>query len=262
MAENEQLESNQEELQGRPRLHQLMQQMNPDKQYPEDGDDDINDMLALHEKHAGTSQRLAEGIKAHPGFAHVVGSLLEGKHPMHAVVAHYGKDVMAMNPESEEFAELMKADDEHTRMLEAEAKKEEENEKGKAEHMGKLAKAGEILEAFAKEKNMDEKATAEFMGKVQDEIVTPILEIQYTPDFFEAAYKWVNHDDHVEEAQEQGLQAGRAAGKNERIVAKTKDLSDGIPALKSGGADLNQGESETYQPDFWERNKPQPLKKH
>lgn len=243
------------ELKGRARLRAMAQKLYPDKQYADDSEDDIDDMVDAHEKHAATSQRLAEGIKAHPGFASVIGSLVEGKHPMHAVVAHYGKDIMGLDPESEEFAQILAADDEHTRKMEEIAMKEAESKSGEEEHQKKLSDAGKVLEEFATSKGWDEAATTEFLNKVQEQIVTPILELTYTPEFFEAADKWVNHDEHVDDAQKQGMDAGIAAGKTQKIIAKEQQLGDGIPALRGGGAVAPKEKKPQGEMDFWAKAK-------
>jgi hypothetical protein len=230
----------------RDRLRQKMQAINPQKDYGS-GDDDINDMLDLHDKHEAAANKLAEGIKKYPAMAGVFGSMAEGKHPLHAIVSGFGKDVMDMDPESEEFANIVKSQDEYSR-------KQEDLGKSDKEFHKNMEESGKVFQEFAESKQMDDKAFSDWFQKFYEYFGVPILSGAYNLEVLQKADDAMNHDDHVAQAQQDGIQAGVVATKNAKIIAKNKDMGgDNIPSLHGSPApSIKQPEAEG-KGDIWDK---------
>lgn len=244
--EEEKLEVIAEEqpLKGRALMRRKLSEMHPDQygddyQWPDEEDTDIeaymeyaNGLGERNKSMTEVSQRLADGIKKNPAMADVFLEIIEGRNPMSAIVRAYGKDMLSMDPDSEDFKEIVAAEDERARKM---AEDMERTAKSDEEFQDNLDASNAVFEEFAKEKGMDENAFKEFFQSVYDLFATPIFQGLYTKDFLERVYKAINYDGDIEQA----IEAGEVQGKNAKIVeGKKRKVGDGIPSFQGSGAQV------------------------
>ncbi|MDR1153535.1 MAG: hypothetical protein LBL04_02395 [Bacteroidales bacterium] len=229
-----------EALKGRARMRQLLSEVHPEKQYADDSEEDMDDFLAQYDELSGkhgklkeSSERIAEAIRSNPKVAMMFQDIIEKRNPLKSIVGTYGKSVLEMDPESEEFGEIVAAEDEHARMQAEEAERSAQKD---AEFQQNLADSEAAFQAFAQEKGMDEKGFGDFFNAFYGMFAAPVFEGVYTKDLLDAAYRALNYDQDVQDAEK----AGEVKAKNAKIVAMKKEqVGDGLPGLQ-GSSDLKE----------------------
>jgi hypothetical protein len=253
--DNNQENKEKEALKGRARMRQLLSETYPEKQYADDSEEDMDDFLARYDELNGKhgklkelSDRIAEAIRSNPKVAMMFQDIIEKRNPMKSVVSAYGKDVLEMDPESEEFGEIVASQDEHARMQAEEAERSAQKD---AEFQQNLAGSEAAFQAFAQEKGMDEKAFGDFFNAFYGMFAAPVFEGVYTKDLLDAAYRALNYEQDVQDAGK----AGEVKARNAKIVAMKKEqVGDGLPGLQGSPAAEAKEKSPSRMPgrrDIW-----------
>lgn len=223
---------------GREAMLARLKEFNPDSEYGDD-DDAIDAFLTMHgdvdkERNdlRGISDKIAESIKANPQNSAIMEALMSGENLVPYLVKMYGKDMMSLDPDSDEFQEIVKAEEERAKN---EADSFNRTAEQDAQFEKNIAASDAVFTEFAEANGMDEKGFEDFMGWFYETFAKPMFEGIYTMDTMNAAFEAYNYKDDVN----QSLEAGKAAGRTEKIHASRKQtVGDGIPtvAASSGKA--------------------------
>lgn len=235
----------------RERLRNYMKSKKPDTVYNDDDTDDtdLNDMLdytsALDEKHTQMTQsnkRLAEAINRDPAVGAFLAAIVEGKSPSYAAARYLGRDFLEADPDSDEFAEIVKAEEERQADVERTRKQQQEFDTN-------LEKSETAFDNFARENGMDETAFEAFFKEVYAVLLNPIMAGNYTPEVLDRLKKAMDYDAAVADAE----QVGRAAARNEKIITKRfgGDEATAMPSLAGkvrNSVDTPSGVNDLYIP--------------
>ncbi|MDR1883070.1 MAG: hypothetical protein LBR26_09880 [Prevotella sp.] len=219
-------------LKGRARLMDYLKSNSPDMSFESD-DDAIDHILDQYGRVNDTSNSLAEGVRKNPRNAALIQSIMGGKNIVPEIVKMYGKSALELDPDSEEFQEIVKAEDER---IKEEADKFERTAKQQQEFDDNTRASEAVFQEFAEKNGMDDTQFMEFMQWAYDTIYAPAFSGIYSMDGLEALKKAYDYDADVDSA----IQAGEAKGRTQKIVEKIRSENgggDGIPTLSaSGGA--------------------------
>jgi hypothetical protein len=131
------------------------------------------------------------------------------------------------------------------------AEEAERSARKDAEFQENLAASEAEFQAFAQEKGMDEKGFGDFFNAFYGMFAAPVFEGVYTKDLLDAAYRAMNYDQDVLDAEK----AGEVKAKNAKIVAlKREQVGDGLPGLQGSPAAESKEKSSSRLPgrrDIW-----------
>lgn len=222
-------------LKGVARLKDYLANNNSDASF-EQNDDMIDYLLDRYNGLQGTSNKIAEGIKANPRNAALIEAIMSGDNMYPHVAKIYGKSIRELDPESDEFKAIIEAE-------EAKIKEDQEafdrSAQSEKEFNDNLDKSGAIFEEFAKNNNLDEAQFSDILKWAYETIYKPAFIGLYTVEGLEALKKAYDYDNDMDTA----LEAGEAKGRTQKIRAESGDgVGDGIPSLggSSGKAILSK----------------------
>ncbi|GHT42189.1 hypothetical protein AGMMS49965_13220 [Bacteroidia bacterium] len=222
-------------LKGRARMRSMLKEKFPEKEYADDGEDDIDDFIAGHEelrgnhdKLKGLNERLGEGVNKNPHIAALINAFLDGEDankPMARIIASL-KDGFT----EDDIAEALKETEAEAReKLDAEARTKQQ----KDEFDANIAASSEELKAFQEEEGMNDEEYNKFYEDFLTNFLLPISIGKITKQTLQQAKKAMTFDNEVASA----LAAGKVAGANDKIKSGKKNtVSDGLPNLGGGGA--------------------------
>lgn len=232
----------------RQRMRQYLLQKNPDAQYDDENETDIDDMMTYtsqldkkHSKMTEANKRLAEAINRDPAVGAFIAAITSGKSPSYAAARYLGRDFLSADPDSDDYNEIVKAEAERQEEIDRTRKQQEEFD-------ANLEKSEVNFEAFAKENGMDEKAFEKYFQDVYHVLLNPIMAGDYTPEVLQRLKKAIDYDVAVADAEA----AGRAAGRNEKILAQKfgTDKENIMPSLagKTRNNDIPDREQSVFIP--------------
>lgn len=164
--------------------------------------------------------RLTDAMRKEPRFAQALLDVANGKRGAHAALARYfGKDFLTAGEGTPEYDEIMAAEDERLKEMEASAK-------AKEEYAANYEASIPVIEAFCKEKGYD---FDDFRDRIWTEVALPIMEGRYTQEFLTLLDKAMTYDKDVQDA----MVAGEVKGRNANINSLRRNRE--IPAVVTGG---------------------------
>ena len=173
-----------------------------------------------------SKKRIADALKNDPRLAQMIADIVSGKRGAAAsAVRYFGKDFLNAEEGSEDYEEIIKAEEERK-------KEQEAMEASQKEYEENITKTMPYVEEFCKEKgyNIDE-----FLTKIWDEVIAPIESGLYSTHLCNIIDKGLNYDKDVNDA----LKAGEIKGRNENIHKLKQEKGDGLPSI-SGSEQVQQ----------------------
>lgn len=162
--------------------------------------------------------KIAEALKRDPRIAQMLSDIVSGKRgAAGSLVRYFGKDFLSAEEGSEEYEEILKAEEE--RKAEQEA-----SEASRKEYQDNLEKSMPEVEAYCKEKGYE---VDDFLDGAWTKMVQPILSGLYSKEVCEFIDKGMSYDKDVADATE----AGYVKGRNENIHKMKEERGDGMPKI-------------------------------
>ncbi|GAB6121085.1 hypothetical protein [Dysgonomonas termitidis] len=244
MAEEVVTEPEEQPLRGRSRMMDYLKSNSPDMIFESD-DDAIDHILDRYGKVNDTSNKLAEGVRKNPRNAALLQSIMSGNNMLPDIVKMYGKSILELDPESEEFKEIIQAEDER---MKSEQDAFDRTAKQQQEFEDNISKSEEVFKAFAENNGMTEEQFSEFLQWAYDTIYMPAFSGVYSTEGLEALKKAYDYDTDVDSA----IKAGEAKGRTQKIVEKVRNDNgggDGVPTLgATSGKPQNKPEERISTP--------------
>lgn len=221
MEEKEKKQEEQPSVKGRQAYMDYMKGM--DSSYnPEDDDAVYEEMLSYRKGNEDSKERFAAAMSEDPRFAQVLSDVMNKRRGAGAALArYYGKDFLSAEEGTPEWDELQAAEKERQdEVLQAAQRSDEYNMN--------IEKSQPVLEEFGKKNGID---VDDFLDEAYDKIIAPIFRGEYSEGVLSMLHKALSYDSDVE----QSFDAGKVAGRNEKIQSMRREKAgDGMPRMGAG----------------------------
>lgn len=173
----------------------------------------MDDVTARDEE----KQKLVDAINQDPRIAGLLSDIVSGKRSAAGSLARYfGKDFLSAEEGSQEYNDIMAAEEERKKETERMA----ENERLYRENIDKSVP---VIEKFCADKGI---STDEFLENVWDKMISPIMQGIYTEELLTMLDNAINYESDVKDA----MAAGEVKGRNTNINKMRSDkVGDGMP---------------------------------
>lgn len=160
--------------------------------------------------------KLADALYDDPRLAQMLADIINGKRgAAGAMTRYFGKDFLNAEEGSQEFYEIVAAEEERK-------KEQDAAEAGRKEYSDNLEATMPEVEAWCKENGRD---VDEFLNGAWDRLISPILSGRYSREVCELIDHGLSYDKDTQDA----LAAGRVQGRNENINKMREERGDGMP---------------------------------
>lgn len=162
-------------------------------------------------------QKLTDAIAADPRVASLLADIVSGKRSAAGSLArHFGKDFLSAEEGTQEYDDIMKAEEERRAEMESIA----ENERL---YKTNIEQSLPVIKAFCEKNGKDEDA---FLNEIWERMVHPIMQGLYTEELLTMFDKAMSYDKDVDDA----MKAGEVKGRNTNINKMRNDkVGDGMP---------------------------------
>ena len=170
------------------------------------------------DKRRTSDGKLRDLFLNNPEMAGVFTDISSGTSPVTAFVTHFGEAILSAKDDPEAMQSFVNANQKY---LDGVAKSKQLEE----EQQANIEKSAAVFEDFIKSKNMTDEE-AEAFGDRVFKMIDDMIMGRYTPELFDRFYLADNYHADVNDA----IEAGKAEGRNEKIIAQNKDVvGDGLP---------------------------------
>lgn len=181
-------------------------------------DDEVSaeQLMAYIKEGKDQKGRLADALKEDPRLAQVLADVVGKKRGAGASFARYfGKDLISAEEGTPEYDELLAAEEERKKELEA-------ADVSRKEYEDNLNASMPILEKWCEENGEDKEA---FLDYIWENIISPIYSGKYTAELCDLIFKGKSYDKDTTDA----MAAGEVKGRNANINKMKEDIGDGMP---------------------------------
>lgn len=163
-------------------------------------------------------QKLVDAINQDPRIAQLLSDIATGKRSAAGSFARYfGKDFLSAEEGSQEYEDIMAAEQERKAEVEAMA----ENERMYKQNIDQSVP---IIEKFCSDRGINQD---EFLSNVWDRMISPIMQGMYTEELLTMLDNALNYEKDVNDA----MKAGEVKGRNTNIAKMRSDkVGDGMPS--------------------------------
>lgn len=223
------IEKAEEPRRGKSAYIDYMSGVNPDFN-GEDEEAMYEDMLSYRKNNDESRRRISDMLSENPQLAQVLSDIANKKRGAGAAFARYfGKDMLNAEEGTPEWDEIQQAEKERNEELLSIRKRGEDYD-------ANIEASKPILDQFGKEYGVN---VDEFLDNAYSKIIEPIFLGKYDKDLLIRLKNALDYENDVESS----FNAGKAAGRNERIEDMRKaNIGDGLPRMgSSAGMQPAQG---------------------
>lgn len=167
--------------------------------------------------------KLGEALANDSRLAAALGDVMQNKRGAGAALArYYGRDLLTAEEGSDEYKELMEAEEERRKEAEELLAAEQAYDKNVERTMPEV-------ERFCKENNKDVEA---FKQQLWEKIIFPVMNGEYTQELCQIVLHGLDYDSDIEDAKA----AGRIMGRNDNIERLRENREAGQMTSGFGGA--------------------------
>lgn len=205
---------------GRAAYMEYMSGMNPDFN-GEDEDSVYDDMLSYRKGNDESRKKISDMLSENPQLAQVLSDIANKKRGAGAAFARYfGKDLLNAEEGTPEWDEIQQAEKERNEELMALRKRG-------SDYDANIEASKPVLDEFGKENGIN---VDDFLDEAYSKIIEPIFLGKYDKDLLQRLRNALAYEGDMETS----FNAGKAAGRNERIEDMRKaNVGDGMPRMGS-----------------------------
>lgn len=175
------------------------------------------------EKRRSSDGKLRDIFLNNPEMAGVFTDISGGASPVQAFVTHFGEAILSAKDDPETMQAFIDANQKY---LDGVSKSKQLEEEQRAN----LEQSAQVFQEFTTAKGMSDEE-AEAFGDRIFKMIDDMIMGRYTTELFEKFYLADNYHTDVNDA----IEAGKAEGRNEKIIAENKSVvGDGLPKTTGG----------------------------